>query len=213
MKIAVAINKGGCGKTCTAMHLAFGLARNGERVLLVDADARSATAMDWSETAANLHQAGHGPAWPSNIVVVPWPTQDLAKRVTPLLANFDHLVIDCGGDDTTITRQALLVCDELIIPAAPSLSDIRRIPATINTAAEVDAISPVNVRVLLTRVRTQTRSSREVREELAQLPVMDAQVRLTEAYAQALGTVPDQLGDYELVLAELMDEARQEVPA
>ena len=40
--IAVANQKGGVGKTTTCVNLGIGLAREGKRVLLVEADARGA---------------------------------------------------------------------------------------------------------------------------------------------------------------------------
>jgi chromosome partitioning protein len=43
-KIAVAMAKGGVGKTTTAVNLAYGLARRGKRVLLVDGDTQGQTA-------------------------------------------------------------------------------------------------------------------------------------------------------------------------
>src|SRR3982751_1583406 len=44
-RIAVLNAKGGSGKTTTALCLAFGLARRGSRVLLVDADAQGNATM------------------------------------------------------------------------------------------------------------------------------------------------------------------------
>ena len=43
-KIAVALSKGGVGKTTTAVNLAAGLARTGQRVLLVDMDTQGQVA-------------------------------------------------------------------------------------------------------------------------------------------------------------------------
>ena len=43
-KIAVALSKGGVGKTTTAINIAAGLARAGERVLLVDMDTQGQVA-------------------------------------------------------------------------------------------------------------------------------------------------------------------------
>ena len=205
MRLTIGSLKGGSGKSTSAVHIALGLAAQGDRVLLVDADPQAATVMDWSTSA--------GDEWPSNIVVVPWPTHDLAKRVTQISGDFDSVVIDTGGESDVILGQALMVTDELVIPTAPSLAEIRRLPATFELAARIDAISPLSARVLLTRVRAGTTSAKDARELLESqgFPVMAAEIRMREKYAQAFGTVPTDLGEYADVLTELQTPAVEEV--
>ena len=91
------------------------------------------------------------------------------------------------------------------MPVAPSLIELRRLPATFQLAAKVDVISPVTARVLLCKVRANTRSGVEARELLEglDLPVMATQIGLREQYSQAFGTAPADLGEYADVLAEL----------
>lgn len=193
MRITVGNLKGGVAKTTTSVHLACGLARTG-RTLLIDADPQAASALDWSTVA--------GEGFP--VTVIPWSGPDLARRIRDVAADYAHLVVDTGGENDVVLGQALLATEELIVPVAPSLIELRRLPATFDLAAKIDVISPVTARVLLCKVRSGTRSGVEARELLeADLPVMAAQIGLREAYATAFGSVPADLGEYEAVLAEL----------
>lgn len=198
MKLTVGNLKGGVGKTMTCVHLAVGLSRTG-RTLLVDADPQASSALDWSTVA--------GEAWPEALTVIPWHGADLARRIKAVSVDYTHLVIDTGGENDMLLSEALLVTDELLVPVAPSLIELRRLPATFALAAKVDVVSPVSARVMLTKVRSGTRSAVDARTLLEEmgLPVMAAQVSLWESYAQAFGSVPDDLGEYQQVLAELED--------
>src|SRR3954452_3901744 len=199
MKICVGNLKGGVGKTMTAVHLALGLSRSG-RTLLVDADPEQPHGYEWSATA----DEGPGEGLP----VVQNATRDMAKRLAPMLADYQHVVFDVGPKNPALLRQAMLLSDDLIIPVAPSTGELRELPRTVDLAAEIDAIHPLRVTVLLVQIRSGTRSATEARSLLEDLgmPVLDAEVRLLERYRLAFGSVPEELGDYEPVLTELAKE-------
>jgi chromosome partitioning protein len=190
-------------KTTSAVYLACGLTREGARVLLVDADPQAASALDWSSCAED---------WPASVVVVPWSDpRSLARQVEAVAGDYDAVVIDTGGESDALLAAALMVTDHLVVPVTPSAVELRRLPATFDVAARVDAVSPVLASVLLTKVRPGTRSGGrgdqlgEARTLLGELdlPVMDAEVRLREVYPAAFGSVPRDLGEYAGVLAEL----------
>ena len=192
MRIAVANLKGGTGKTTTAVHLAIGLAHQG-RTLLVDGDPQ-ASALAWSE------EAGDFP-----VTTIAWPTRDLAKRVTQVAGDYEHIVIDTPPGHEAIVRQALMAADTLVVTLAPSLMEVGRLGPTFELAAEVESVHPIVTRVLLTRVRAGTTSAREARAllETNGVPAFVTEIHLREAYAHTYGLVPEDLGEYQGVLDEL----------
>ncbi len=198
MRLVAANLKGGTGKTTAATYLSLGLAEQG-RTLLVDADPQG-SALHWSE------EAGDFP-----VTVIHWPTKDLARRVGQVAGDYAHVVIDTPPGLDGLVRQALLCADVLLVPLAPSLLEVARLGPTFEAAAEVEALHPVSVRVLLVRVRAGTRSARDARAALEApppdglgLPTLKAEVHLRESYATAYGLIPPDLGEYRDVLAELL---------
>jgi chromosome partitioning protein len=205
MRITIGLGKGGSAKSLTAIYLALGLAQRGGRVLLVDADGANATVRDWRENTED---------WPAAVVVQGF-TSRLAEQVRQVENDYDHVVIDTGPAHPELLRDALLVTGELLVPVGPSAVELRQLGETLKVAAAVDAFRPVNVRVLLTKMRAGTRSATQAREYLAglELPVMDTTVSLREAYPASWGEAPAELLDYAAVLAELLGEdASDQVP-
>lgn len=197
MRITVGMLKGGASRTTTAVYLALAEhARSGKPVLLVDADPANGTAFEWAEDAREAGQ------WPEGVQVAYWPVASLAKRVKA--AGVDSVVIDTGNDAAAI-RSALEVTDHLVVPVAPTGTESTGLRPTLESAAEVAQRRPIQLSLLLTRVRrTKSRvESRAALQEHLGLRVLTTEIPMLERFAAAYGTVPDDLSPYTDVIEEL----------
>lgn len=199
MRLTIGCLKGGVAKTTTAVHLALGLSRTG-RTLLVDADPGQSSAQEWAANA--------GEEWPAEqCSVIAVAARDLARHVRPMVADYDHLVIDVGPKNPSLLRQAMSVTEHTVIPIRPTALDVAGVAGTMEVAIEVDAIHPMTAAVLFADLDSRwVGDERDARELLAknEVPVMLAKVRHLRRYGVAPGSAPlDDLGDYEDVLREL----------
>lgn len=203
MRVTVGGLKGGIGKTTTSVFLAAALAETGP-TLVIDADPQSQSLYDWAQLAIE-----RGDPLPYD--VIPWGTDDLARKVRGLVDRYEHVVIDVGGETSRGFRAAVSVAPELIITCRPHMIEMRRIPATIEAAREVQDLTGVEVfpRVLLVAVDSRAGDEAVAREFLGSsgLPTMASRVRQGVLYVRAFGHSPaGELGDYAGVLAELRAE-------
>lgn len=200
MRITVGHLKGGTGKTTTAVHLALGLSRSG-RTLLVDADPDQDGTLAWSQEAAD---------WPADrCIVIEAADRHLARQIRPMLIDYAHMVIDVGPKNPNLLSQAMSLSEHLLVPLRPTGADMAAVEKLFDLAAEMDAISPLTASLLLVDVDSRWKSASEARvmTEERDIPTMDAHVRHLLEFAQARGSAPDDLGDYEAVLAELIEES------
>ena len=186
--IALANNKGGTGKTTTALNLAAGLAREDYRVLLIDADDQSGTATDWRNVRPD-----HAPGF--ELVAMRAPTLHVELPALLERSQYSHVVIDCppGGPNSggKMTRSALWVAQLVIIPVAPSGPDFWASDPMIQMLDElaIGRPTPVVSRLLINRKTANTRLGREARSaagDMLALPVLKTEITQRASIAEAI---------------------------
>ena len=143
--IAIANQKGGVGKTTTAVNLAASLAMDDRKVLLVDADpqanATSGAGVERSATRKSLYDAlVHGDSVKELVVTTPIKTlwvlpsnknlagaeielvdvenrnYALKRLLEPVKEYFHYIIIDCPPSLGILTVNGLTAADSLLVP-------------------------------------------------------------------------------------------------
>ena len=123
--IVLGNEKGGSGKSTTAVHIAVALAHDGQRVGMIDLDGRQRTAARYLENrGAFAAKRGLALVQPE-IAVIPDGDGDVAALTTQLAdwADRDVIVIDTPGRDSALGRAALMRADTLVTPINDSFVD------------------------------------------------------------------------------------------
>lgn len=152
--IAIANQKGGCGKTTTAINLAAALGRNGRRVLLIDLDPQAHASLGLNvESQDSIYNVisrltprklrleniikrieNSFDIVPSNILVGTLEQEladeigrelKLSEVIATIKENYDYILIDCAPSLGILTVNALRASDELIIPVETSRFSIQ----------------------------------------------------------------------------------------
>ncbi|MFN4037900.1 MAG: division plane positioning ATPase MipZ [Erythrobacter sp.] len=123
-RIVFANEKGGTGKSTTAVHVAVALAYQGARVASLDLDPRQRTLHRYIENRlATLEKRGLTLPTPACEVFRGDTTGELISIIRRLEANYDFLIIDNPGRDDPFARLAVEHADTLVTPMNDSFVD------------------------------------------------------------------------------------------
>jgi chromosome partitioning protein len=110
MITAIINQKGGVGKSSTAVHLAYWLKARGESVVLIDSDTQ-ASSSQWVKSLEI-------PA------LVQSDPNELAENIPDMVKGYDHAVIDGAGGLSEATRVILYYANIALIPCQPTALDL-----------------------------------------------------------------------------------------
>lgn len=170
--IAVANQKGGVGKTTTALNLAAGLAELGERVLLLDMDPQgnattgSGIELDDDDLTlyhvlvgeAKLEEAiiavdelgfslvpGNGDLTAAEVMLMSRDdrAQVLKQALSAQRGAFDHILIDCPPALNVLTLNALTAADGVLIPMQCEYYAMEGLSALLDTVEQIqNSVNP-----------------------------------------------------------------------
>jgi chromosome partitioning protein len=123
--ITFANEKGGTGKSTTAVHTAIALAASGHRVGAIDLDSRQRTMTRYFENRDATIRRLDKPLLAVRYEVVEELSEaNLDAAVGRLAKDCDVIVVDTPGRDDPVARAAILKADTLVTPMNDSFVDL-----------------------------------------------------------------------------------------
>lgn len=134
--IVLGNEKGGCGKTTVAMHLAIALQRMGFAVATIDLDTRQRSLTRYMENRRyTSDDNGWALALPTHRLLArsnndnrTWAEaedeESLRDTLIDLVADHQFIILDCPGSDSGLARFAHSLADILVTPINDSFIDL-----------------------------------------------------------------------------------------
>ena len=181
MIITVVNQKGGTGKTCTAVHLAYWLAQKKKRsVQLIDADSQAS-----SSTWIKLLNVGI----PQLAI---FDADELAEKVPELASETEYTVIDGAGSISELTRVILYYANLALVPCQPTALDLHSSSSVFRLIRQARGFrrEELKAAAFISRAIPRTRLKDEAREALSQISdivLLKTIVHNRQAIADAFG--------------------------
>lgn len=159
MIVTVGSNKGGTGKTTTAVNIAVALATNKKDVCLVDSDFQR-SASRWN------HDRDESFIKPSITLIE--KHDNVSNTIEDLSRRFDYVIVDVAGRNSREMITSLSVSDILIAPHQASQLDLDTIEELHNQLIKIRDLNPnLTAYVLHTMASTNPIVRKNERKEFA----------------------------------------------
>ncbi|MDP2343769.1 MAG: ParA family protein [Deltaproteobacteria bacterium] len=171
--IAVANQKGGCGKTTVTMVVAAGLWARGLRVLVVDAD-RQGSASTWSANAPP------SVPFPARVCNLAHAGKALPSEVQKFAEDVDVILIDCPPSvDSPLPQAALLISDLLLVPLLPSPADVAAAASFFALVEQAEGLNPGLQKRIVPNMVQRTALADSFKKSFESLPLARTATELT----------------------------------
>lgn len=183
MIIMFASQKGGCGKSTTAVNLCAYLAEKEKDVVLVDSD-RQSTASNW---ILDREEHKHLPS-----VKSVQKYESVHATLMDLKTRYEYVVVDSPGRDSREMRTGMTASDLLVVPMRCSQPDLDTLPKMIEIINQAKDFNPrIAAFGLLTMAPTnpivnEIAEAKEYLSEYKELPTLESIIFDRKVYRDSM---------------------------
>lgn len=177
MIISFLNQKGGVAKTTLSVNVAGCLARQGHRVLLIDAD-KQGSATTWASLRKD-----------APFQVVSMARANMARDALKLAQDYDHTIIDGPPHAEEIARSCIVASDFVVLPIEPSGLSTWASDLTVRQVKEAQEFKPcLKCRFVVSRKIGKTVIGRDIRNMAAEagLPILESEIEQRVAFAEGM---------------------------
>ncbi len=202
MIVLIGSQKGGCGKSTTAVNICAELAKNGRDVVLVDAD-RQSTAANWT-----MDRSGND-ALP--VVHCVQKYESIRETLQDLDKRYECVIVDAAGRDSRELRTGMTAAHKLVVPFRPSQPDLDTLPNLQEIITQAKDLNPdLVVYGLITMAPTnpvvhEADEAREYLQDYPEIRLLNTIIRDRKVYRDAMS---EGMGVVEMDNPKAIDEIK-----